>query len=111
MADVSINRQKLGNAGAGTDMYFDFAQLITHVTKTRPLNFGNIIPSETSSNEDRSRGYCCLAELRTIETIETASPQTPCVSFGDTVSTDMFDASGNSTLAKIERVVQRRELT
>ena len=111
MAQVSINGQKLGNPGAGTDMYLDFAKLIAHVTKPRPFNFGNIIASGTITNEDRSRGYCCLAELRTIETIETASPKTPSVSFGKTVSIDMFDASGNSTIAKIERVVQRRELT
>jgi fumarylacetoacetate (FAA) hydrolase len=92
-------------------MYFDFAQLIVHVTTPIPLNFGNIIASGTISNEDRSRGFCCLTELRTIETIETASPKTTCVSFGDTLSIDMFDASGNSNFAKIKRVVQRRKPT
>ena len=110
MADVSINGQKLSDPSAGTDMYFDFAQLIAHLTKPRPLNFGNIITSGTISNEDRSRGYYCLAETRMIETIVTVSPKTPSVSFGNTFSIDMFDASGNSTFAKIERVVQRREL-
>jgi len=106
--NVSINGQKLGNPDAGTDMYFDFAQLIEHVTKTRPLGSGTIIGSGTISNEDRSKGSCCLAEVRTIETIETGSPKTPYMSFGDKVAIDMFDAFGNSIFGKIEQVVQPR---
>jgi fumarylacetoacetate (FAA) hydrolase len=72
-----VNGERLGDPDAGDDMYFDFAQLIAHAAKTRPLCAGTIVGSGTVSNRDRSRGSCCLAEVRTIETIEKGAPETP----------------------------------
>ncbi|MEK9683651.1 MAG: fumarylacetoacetate hydrolase family protein [Rhodospirillaceae bacterium] len=106
--NVTLNEKKLGDPDAGADMYFDFGQLIEHVTMTRPLGAGTIIGSGTISNEDRSRGSCCLAEVRTIETIETGGPKTPFMSFGDRVSIDMTDENENSIFGRIEQVVTRQ---
>ena len=83
--DVSINGQKLGNPGASTDMSFDFAQVIEHATKTRTLSIGNIIASGTISNEDRSGEPGCRIEVRTIQTIETSTPEAPNMLFGEKV--------------------------
>ena len=100
-----VNGEKLGDPDAGDDMYFDFAQLIAHAAKTRPLGAGTIIGSGTVSNRDRTRGSCCLAEVRTIETIENGAPETPFLRFGDTVHIEMLDRDGKSIFGAIDQKV------
>jgi len=103
--DVRINEKPLGSMDAGADMYFDFAQLIAHAAKTRHLGAGTIVGSGTVSNRDRSRGSGCLAEVRTIETIETGTPKTPFMKFGDRVSIDMRDKDGVSIFGAIDQKI------
>lgn len=105
--DVAVNGQRLGNLEAGADMYFDFAQLISHAARTRHLGAGTIVGSGTVSNRDRSRGSGCLAEVRTIETIETGAPKTPFMKFGDRVTIDMCDAAGISIFGGIDQKIKR----
>ena len=102
-----VNGTKLGDPDAGDDMYFDFAQLIAHAAKTRPLCAGTIVGSGTISNRDRSRGSCCLAEVRTIETIEKGAPETPFLQFGDRVRIEMLDSGGKSIFGAIDQKVVR----
>src|SRR5215212_8458482 len=77
---VDLNGKPFGRADAGTDMTFDFGTLIAHLAKTRNIGAGSIIGSGTVSNRDDDggpgkpvdrggRGYSCLAEVRTVETI------------------------------------------
>ena len=104
---VHLNGQLLGRPNAGVDMTFDFGQLIAHVTRTRRLGAGAIVGSGTVSNYDRSQGSCCLAEVRTLETLARGAPRTPFMKFGDLVRIEMFDAAGHSLFGAIEqRVVQ-----
>jgi fumarylacetoacetate (FAA) hydrolase len=105
--DVAVNGQRLGNLEAGADMYFDFAQLVSHAARTRHLGAGTIVGSGTVSNRDRSRGSGCLAEVRTIETIETGAPKTPFMKFGDRVTIDMRDAAGASIFGGIDQKITR----
>ena len=100
-----VNGEKLGDPDAGDDMFFDFAQLIAHAAKTRPLCAGTIVGSGTVSNRDRSRGSCCLAEVRTIETIEKGAPETPFLKFGDRVRIEMLDDDGKSIFGAIDQQV------
>ncbi len=102
-----VNGMRLGDPDAGDDMYFDFAQLIAHAAKTRPLIAGTIVGSGTVSNRDRSRGSCCIAEVRTIETIEKGAPETPFLQFGDRVRIEMLDGGGNSIFGAIDQTVVR----
>jgi fumarylacetoacetate (FAA) hydrolase len=104
---TEINGKRIGAPDAGVDMYFDFARLIAHAAKSRRLSAGTIIGSGTVSNHDRSVGSCCLAEIRTIETIEKGKPETPFMSFGDVVRIDMADAAGKSIFGTIEQRVER----
>ena len=106
-ADIIVehNGRLVGTPNAGTDMNFDFAQLITHAAKTRPLGAGTIIGSGTVSNADRSRGSACLAEVRTIETIDEGAPKTPFMAFGDRVRIDMVDDSGQTIFGAIDQQV------
>jgi fumarylacetoacetate (FAA) hydrolase len=102
-----INGNEFGHPDAGTDMTFNFAQLIEHVTRTRRLGAGAIVGSGTVSNYDRSRGSSCLAEKRSLEQIESGSAQTPFLKFGDVVSIEMLDPAGNSIFGRLEnRVVK-----
>ena len=113
---VHLNEQLFGKPNAGVDMTFDFGQLIAHVAKTRTLCAGSIIGSGTVSNKQGNLwgssianggvGYCCLAEVRTYETIEQGKPATPFMRDGDTVRIEMFNAAGENIFGTIENRVQ-----
>jgi fumarylacetoacetate (FAA) hydrolase len=114
---VEYNDKPFGKANAGIDMTFDFGQLVAHAAKTRPLRAGTIIGSGTVSNkvdgepskpiDQGGVGYSCIAEIRMIETINHGKPTTSFMSFGDKVSIEMKDATGNSIFGRIEQHVQK----
>jgi fumarylacetoacetate (FAA) hydrolase len=106
---VHLNGQLLGRPNAGADMTFDFGQLISHVTRTRRLGAGAIVGSGTVSNYDRSLGSCCLAEVRTLETLARGAPRTPFMRFGDRVRIEMLDADGRSIFGAIDQQVVKAE--
>ena len=113
-----LNGKKLGEPNAGVDMTFDFATLVAHAAKTRPLCAGSIIGSGTVSNRgsdggpgrpvaEGGVGYSCLAEVRTVETLKGGKAVTPFLKFGDTVRIEMFDAAGASIFGAIEQSVEK----
>ncbi len=102
---VHWNGRQVGAPEAGEDMTFHFGQLIAHVAKTRNLRAGSIVGSGTVSNLDRSRGYCCIAEKRSLEMIESGNATTPFLAYGDRVRIEMFDAIGQSIFGAIDQVV------
>jgi fumarylacetoacetate (FAA) hydrolase len=111
---VHWNSVKVGEPNAGDDMTFNFSQLIAHIAKTRNVRAGSIIGSGTVSNVDRSRGYCCIAEKRSLEMIEQGAAKTPFMKYGDVVRIEMFDEAGRSIFGAIEQKVvplQRRSET
>ena len=101
-----INNQWFGEAEAGEDMQFDFAQLVAHAAKTRPLIAGTIVGSGTIANKDTSRGASCLAEQRTVEKLRDGEARTPFLKYGDTVKIDMHDIDGNSIFGAIEQRIE-----
>jgi len=101
-----INGEWFGAPEAGVDMQFDFAQLIAHAAKTRPLSAGTIVGSGTVANQDTSLGASCFAEKRTVETLELGKPQTPFMKFGDTVRIEMLDHEGRSIFGAIEQRIE-----
>lgn len=112
---VDYNGEAFGRAQAGEDMTFNFPQLIAHAAKSRPLCAGTIVGSGTVSNKlnggpgkplsEGGVGYSCIAEIRTIETINDGKPSTPFMQFGDTVSIEMQDAQGASIFGRIHQEV------
>jgi fumarylacetoacetate (FAA) hydrolase len=113
---VDFNGAPLGRADAGVDMTFDFGQLIAHAAKTRSLGAGTIIGSGTVSNRgadggpgkpisEGGLGYSCLAEVRTVETINGGAPVTPFMKAGDTVRIWMEDAKHHPIFGVIEQRV------
>lgn len=113
---VDLNGQPFGRAETGEDMTFDFGTLVAHAAKTRPLGAGTIIGSGTVSNRDADGGsgkpiaqggvgYSCLAELRTIETIDSGSATTPFLKAGDTVRIWAEDDHHHPIFGVIEQVV------
>ncbi len=116
---VDLNGKPFGRADAGTDMTFDFPTLVAHAAKTRPLCAGTIIGSGTVSNKldggpgkpvaDGGVGYSCIAEIRTIETLDDGAPRTPFMRFGDTVRIEMKDRRGHSIFGAIEQTVTKYE--
>jgi len=112
-----LNDTAFGKPDAGIDMTFDFGQLVAHAAKSRPLGAGAIIGSGTVSNklddgpgkpiEDGGVGYSCIAEIRTIEKIDSGKPITSFMKFGDRVRIEMNDASGRSIFGTIDQVVEK----
>ncbi len=104
---IAINGAPFGAPDAGTDMVFNFPQLIAHAAKTRSLAAGTIIGSGTVSNRDRTAGSACIAERRMLEQIETGAPTTPFLKFGDRVRIEMCDHDGRSIFGAIDQHVRR----
>ena len=102
-----INDEWFGEAEAGVDMQFSFAELVAHAAKTRPLAAGTIVGSGTIANEDTGKGASCLAEQRTVETLRDGKPSTPFLKFGDRVRIEITDAEGKSLFGAIEQTVTR----
>lgn len=102
-----VNGVELGHPHAGTDLNFDFLDLIAHAAKTRRLVAGTVIGSGTVSNRDPSVGSSCLAERRMLEVLEKGQPSTPFLQFGDRLEIDMLDPEGRSLFGAIrQKVVQ-----
>ncbi len=102
-----INGAWFGAPEAGVDMQFDFAQLLAHAAKTRPLSAGTIVGSGTVANEDTSLGASCFAEKRTVETLETGKPITPFMQYGDVVRIEMRSRDGQDIFGAIEQRIER----
>ncbi len=113
---VDLNGEPFGRADAGEDMTFDFGTLVAHLAKTRNIGAGSIIGSGTVSNRDADggpgkpiarggRGYSCLAEVRTVETILDGKAATSFLKQGDTVRIWMEDEHGHAIFGVIEQEV------
>ncbi len=105
-----INGEWFGAPEAGVDMQFDFAQLVAHAAKTRPLSAGTIVGSGTIANEDTSKGASCFAEKRTVETLRDGKPSTPFMAFGDVVRIEMNDRDGRPIFGVIEQRIEAQPL-
>ena len=113
----TLNDELFGKPEAGVDMTFDFSQLVAHAAKSRPLGAGTIIGSGTVSNKldggpgkpvnEGGVGYSCIAEQRTIETIQDGSPTTSFMQFGDRIRIEMCNAAGESIFGAIDQTVVR----
>ncbi|MCP5091201.1 MAG: fumarylacetoacetate hydrolase family protein [Gammaproteobacteria bacterium] len=113
----SLNDKAFGKPDAGIDMTFDFGQLVAHAAKSRPLGAGALIGSGTVSNklddgpgkpiDAGGVGYSCIAEVRTIETINDGKPSTSFMKFGDRIRIEMNDASGQSIFGTIDQRVEK----
>jgi fumarylacetoacetate (FAA) hydrolase len=112
-----VNGKAFGRPDAGVDMAFDFARLIVHAARTRPLSAGTIVGSGTVSNrqadatgaalENGGLGHSCIAEARLMEKIEQGEPTTPFLAFGDRVRIEMLDEQKRSIFGAIDQVVTR----
>jgi fumarylacetoacetate (FAA) hydrolase len=114
--EVRLNEKPFGRADAGIDMTFGFPELIAHAAKTRSLAAGTIIGSGTVSNRDADggpgrpveeggRGYSCIAEQRTVETLREGKPRTPFMQAGDRVRISMRDVGGSEIFGAIDQRV------
>jgi fumarylacetoacetate (FAA) hydrolase len=111
-----VNGAPLGRPDAGTDMTFDFGQLIAHAAHTRRLAAGTIIGSGTVSNsgadggpgrpiEQGGAGYSCIAELRTVEALTGGDARTPFLKAGDVVRIEMLDKERHTIFGAIEQAI------
>ena len=103
------NGAEFGRLNPGIGATFTFPRFIAHAARTRHLCAGTIIGGGTISNAVPGAGCACIAERRAIERIETGSPKTPFMKFGDGIRIEMLDAEGRSIFGAIDqRVVPYR---
>jgi fumarylacetoacetate (FAA) hydrolase len=111
----TLNDEMFGRPEAGIDMTFDFSQLIAHAAKSRPLGAGTIVGSGTVSNKldggpgkpiaDGGVGYSCIAERRTIETIQDGKATTSFMQFGDRIRIEMKNSENTSIFGTIDQTI------
>ena len=101
------NGKLVGQPHAGTDMVFNFPQLIAHLCKSRNARAGSVIGSGNVSNKDVGRGYSCIAEKRCLELIADGIASTPFMLFGDTINIEMLDGAGKSIFGAIAQTVMQ----
>jgi fumarylacetoacetate (FAA) hydrolase len=103
----TLNGELFGKPEAGHDMQFDFARLVAHAARTRPLVAGSLIGSGTIANQNVELGASCLAEKRVLEIIANGKPETPFMRFGDTIRIEMLDDNGKSIFGAIKQVIKK----
>ena len=101
-------------------MTFDFPALIQYAARTRSLAAGTIIGSGTVSNGGEGdgpgrpiaaggRGYACLLEVRTVETLAGGVAKTPYLAVGDRLRIEIKDARSHTIFGAIEQTVVAAE--
>ena len=99
---VDFNGESFGRAGGGA-MHFHFGEIISHAAKTRCLTAGTIIGSGTVSEE--GKGFSCLVEKRTVETIQTGEAKQPFMKPRDQVTIKILDQAGKNIFGTISQKV------
>jgi fumarylacetoacetate (FAA) hydrolase len=110
---IEVNGTLYGQPNAGTDVHFDFADLIVEAARTRRLAAGTIIGGGTVSNRhDESLpikrdgiGFACIAEARTVEKLKYGRARTPFLKAGDVVRIGAI-SEGQSVFGDIEQTVR-----
>lgn len=103
---VRWNGERVGDLDTGPEMHFSFGDLLQHLARTRAFTAGTLLGSGTVSNADRARGYSCIAEKRTLETLDRGEPSTRFLLPGDTVEIEARDGAGRNLFGTIaQRVV------
>lgn len=96
---VRLNGKLFGEPKS-QEMHFSFGQLIAHAAKTRPLSGGSIVGTGTISNDDASKGFCCLTEKRFQEILDSGKAVTPWLQPGDKVEIE-FQTGGSNPFGPI----------
>jgi fumarylacetoacetate (FAA) hydrolase len=100
---VEWNGRVFGEPNAGEDHLFDFATLVAEASRHRVLSAGTVIGGGTVSNQDRSRGHCCIFERRILEFIDKGQEATPFMSQGDRVRIEVKTPEGRSVFGAIDQ--------
>lgn len=113
---IEVNGTLFGQPNAGTDMHFDFADLIVEAARTRDLAAGTIIGGGTVSNRHDETlpikrdgiGFACIAEARTVEKLKYGRARTPFLKVGDSIRIGAVDAAGSAIFGDISQAVVAR---
>jgi fumarylacetoacetate (FAA) hydrolase len=116
---VLVNNMLFGQPNAGTDMQFDFADLIMAAAQTRPLGNGTILSAGTISNRHDETppirregiGFASIAEARAAEKAKYGRARTPFLKDGDRIRVAAFDTGERPVFGTIDQTVAIRART
>lgn len=103
----SVNGKLIAQPDAGTDMTFNFDQLISFLTKTRNVKAGTVIGSGAVFNKESAKGCSSLYGVRALELILGKEVTTPFLKFGDEIKIDMLDKQGKSIFGAIDQRIEQ----
>lgn len=109
----SVNGKLYGQPNAGTDVQFDFVDLIVAAAQTRQLGAGTIVGSGTIANRHDQAlpltrdgiGFASIAEARTLEKLKYGRARTPFLKPGDRVKIAAVDAEERPVFGIIDQTV------
>lgn len=100
------NEVQVGRLRSGEDMHFSFAELASHLCRTRAVGAGTLLGAGTVSNRRPDAGYGCIAEKRMLEVLGGGKALTPYLQDGETVRIEAFGREGQTIFGAIhQRVV------
>lgn len=103
--NVHRNGKWFGNPNGGS-MDFSFGEILSHIAYNRTMKAGMILGSGTVSNPNVDEvGSACLAERRALDIIAYGEAREPWLSFGEELSFEVFDKSGQSVFGQIKHKV------
>lgn len=110
---IEVNGTLYGQPNAGTDVHFDFADLIVEAARTRNLACGTIVGGGTISNRHDEAlpikkdgiGFACIAEARTVEKLKYGRARTPFLKSGDSVRIGAIGSDAGSVFGDINQRV------
>jgi len=102
---AKLNQEPVGQLSTGSDMQFNFSQIISAAAKTRALSAGSIVCTGPISNEDTSNGTSSLQDKRNIEIIQHGEASTEYLRFGDKIHIEAYDEQNNSIFGTIDQSV------
>jgi len=89
----------------GPEMSFHFGQLLAQLARTRRVRAGAIISTGPVCNQDRAKGYACVADKRAAEIVDKGAAKTAYLAFGDSVRIELKGRDGLSLFGAIEQTV------
>lgn len=102
---VDLNGARFG-AAEGYHMSCGFDELLAHAAYSRSLVAGTVLGSGTVSNANfREIGSSCIAERRGIELLDTGTPETDYMQFGDRVRMECRLRDGTPLFGVIDQKV------
>ncbi len=100
---TAINGRAIGRCDMACDMDTGLHQIIAQACQQRPLRAGSIIHAAPVSNQNTQKGFACLLDKRTSETLQHGSASTNYLCADDILRVSAENKQGANLFGTIEQ--------